>query len=909
MGRNSKRAGRRPDQISVSEFIAETTEDCRSPTTSSFTTRMQSCKNTITLLEEALDEDRAVLQKMKESVKAMYDSGQDHVENQIKYAELLNMFGSNILNKDNSDVGTALVKFSALTEDLSILKKTLLQGLNDNVILTLESLLEGDLKEMKGDLRQSFDEAWKDYETKFTEIEKDQEYTEIAGAETSKKMEQERHLFQLQMCEYLIKVNETKTKKSVDLLQNLIEYNRAQCRFFQDGLKMAHTLKQSIKKLAGDIVNIKQTQDEEKKQLTSLRDLIKSSLQVEQKEDSQCCQVGNSLHQQHGNKEYRVLKIDYLLKKSTGIRKVWQRRMCAVRRGTLIIPHAATNRQATTVDLLTCQVKPDTKDDRRFYVISQNRTYHLQAKDQQECAVWISAITKSKEEAQTMAFRREERENSLEDDTNALEDVQRISGDDMCCDSGSADRVTTIQPPPDVTTKPHCADLLQKKALPPKPQLGDVLAKSQGEGVPPEAQLPPDVTTRPRPVDLCLKGPTVDSIERQASEDSNDLTPVPPPQKSIRDSQCRQVGDSMDQLHDNKEHGSEKIDYLLKKSTGILKVWQRRMCVVRRGTLIVPHAITNRRVAALDLLTCQVKPDTKDDRRFYVISQNRTYHLQAKDQQECAVWISAITKNKEEAQTMAFRGEERENSLEDDTNAIEDVQQIPGDDMCCDSGSAGPTGPPSTLPLDTQTSSGSSTLSKKRPPPPPPGHKRTLSILPAHYLTGPQTKRRSLGATTIQPPPDVTTKPRCADLLQKNTLPPKTQLGDVLAKSQAEDVPPEAQLPRDVTTRPRPVDLCPKGPTGDSIEKQASEDSNDLTPVLPPQKSIRGRYMMPTVKAMYDCQADEDDELTFFAGELIHVTGMEEPGWWIGYIEGQRERKGVFPVSYVDVMRDNIQHN
>lgn len=52
-------------------------------------------------------------------------------------------------------------------------------------------------------------------------------------------------------------------------------------------------------------------------------------------------------------------------------------------------------------------------------------------------------------------------------------------------------------------------------------------------------------------------------------------------------------------------------------------------------------------------------------------------------------WISAITKSKEEAQTMAFRGEERENSLEDDTNAIEDVQRISGDDMCCDSGSAG----------------------------------------------------------------------------------------------------------------------------------------------------------------------------------------------------------------------------
>lgn len=41
-----------PDQITVSEFIAETTEDYNSPTTSSFTTRLQNCRNTVTLLEE-----------------------------------------------------------------------------------------------------------------------------------------------------------------------------------------------------------------------------------------------------------------------------------------------------------------------------------------------------------------------------------------------------------------------------------------------------------------------------------------------------------------------------------------------------------------------------------------------------------------------------------------------------------------------------------------------------------------------------------------------------------------------------------------------------------------------------------------------------------------------------------------
>ncbi|GAA6108398.1 arf-GAP with SH3 domain, ANK repeat and PH domain-containing protein 1a isoform X1 [Tachysurus ichikawai] len=44
---------RMPDQISVSEFLSETTEDYNSPTTSSFTTRLQSCRNTVSVLEEA----------------------------------------------------------------------------------------------------------------------------------------------------------------------------------------------------------------------------------------------------------------------------------------------------------------------------------------------------------------------------------------------------------------------------------------------------------------------------------------------------------------------------------------------------------------------------------------------------------------------------------------------------------------------------------------------------------------------------------------------------------------------------------------------------------------------------------------------------------------------------------------
>ena len=64
-------------------------------------------------------------------------------------------------------------------------------------------------------------------------------------------------------------------------------------------------------------------------------------------------------------------------------------------------------------------------------------------------------------------------------------------------------------------------------------------------------------------------------------------------------------------------------------------------------------------------------------------------------------------------------------------------------------------------------------------------------------------------------------------------LPPKPQLGDLLAKSQAGDVSAKVQPPSEVTQRSHTGDLSPNVQSRDAIQKQASEDSNDLTPTLP----------------------------------------------------------------------------
>ena len=162
-----------PTLIGVTEFVEETRDDYSSPITSTFVSPMQQCRNTITNLEESLDYDRDGLAKMKKAIKSIHTSGNCHMDNEFYLVKDLEKNGQNDMTKEHEDtIGNAFIKCAVVTQELSALMKTLMQNLNNIVMFPLDSLLKGDLRGVKGDLKRPFDKAWKDYESKYAKLRK-----------------------------------------------------------------------------------------------------------------------------------------------------------------------------------------------------------------------------------------------------------------------------------------------------------------------------------------------------------------------------------------------------------------------------------------------------------------------------------------------------------------------------------------------------------------------------------------------------------------------------------------------------------------------------------------------------------------------------------------------------------------
>lgn len=70
--------------------------------------------------------------------------------------------------------------------------------------------------------------------------------------------------------------------------------------------------------------------------------------------------------------------------------------------------------------------------------------------------------------------------------------------------------------------------------------------------------------------------------------------------------------------------------------------------------------------------------------------------------------------------------------------------------------------------------------------------------------------------------------------------------------------------------------------------------------------SSNGVQQAKRCRALYDCSADNEDELSFREGEVIIVLNeqTDDDNWMEGMVENEPERRGMFPVSFVYMLQD-----
>ncbi|CAB3993192.1 Arf-GAP with SH3 domain, ANK repeat and PH domain-containing 1, partial [Paramuricea clavata] len=303
------------------------------------------------------------------------------------------------------------------------------------------------------DLRKPFDKASKDYDAKYSKLEKEKKQqakesgltrTEIVPQEIADEMEKERRYFQLHMCEYLIKVSEVKIKKGVDLAQHFVDYYHAQNTYFVECSESVDCIRSYTETLVGELKQLRIQQENEKKNLMMLRDEVKETLQIDREKSLE--RAGYTLHGQQGDINHGTMIKGYLLKRSEGVRKVWQKRYCVVNNGQLTLAYSASSAPNHTLNLLTCQVKGSVEKEGKkspiFILVTHNRNYLFQAEDHAEMERWMSVLSNSRKEALEKAFGEHgnglQKDNST-DEANDLRQrivrvVQSLPGNDICAD-------------------------------------------------------------------------------------------------------------------------------------------------------------------------------------------------------------------------------------------------------------------------------------------------------------------------------------------------------------------------------------------------------------------------------------------------------------------------------------------
>jgi hypothetical protein len=164
--------------------------------------------------------------------------------------------------------------------------------------------------------------------------------------------------------------------------------------------------------------------------------------------------------------------------------------------------------------------------------------------------------------------------------------------------------------------------------------------------------------------------------------------------------------------------------------------------------------------------------------------------------------------------------------------------------------------------------------------------KANSATSPAEAAKSPSTTSHSVAVAGSVPP---TSKARAGE--NSNPFDAKT------GSNPFDEVSPPSATPVGARPPPPTGGVPPPPPLPPAVVVAAAEPPS-MTNLVEPSPPVATAPPSKTylVEALYDIEAEVEDELAFKAGDMIEVIETSDDGWWKGRLNG---KEGLFPVNYV----------
>ncbi|KAJ8416627.1 hypothetical protein AAFF_G00325050 [Aldrovandia affinis] len=386
------------------------------------------------------------LDKLVKQCNSMLEAGKVYCQNSRNFVNGLRDLGLHCVA--DSTMAECLEKFSSKLSIIVDSQGEVIETTQKSVKLKLQSFVKEDVKRFK-DVRKEFERSSESLEAALGRNAQAPRNKQHEVEEASNSLLTARKAFRSEALDYVLQINVIESKKKTDILMAMLSLMEAQAQFFLHGHQSLTELEEYRRNLSEQHTHLVLNSARDK------RDMEERHAAIKKKDKSS----DESIMDFSPDASSGIAMEGYLYKRASNAFKTWSRRWFTIQKSQLVYQKKFKDQLTVVVeDLRLCTVKPCMDNERRFCfeVVSPSKSCLLQADSERQQQGWISAVQNSiasafqdhRESSHSPRGRERcssvsaisgglsgEQENAGKE---ALEEVQKIPGNNQCCDCGES---------------------------------------------------------------------------------------------------------------------------------------------------------------------------------------------------------------------------------------------------------------------------------------------------------------------------------------------------------------------------------------------------------------------------------------------------------------------------------------